>query len=206
MIVSVAMDSDVEAARPWVEEASPTFITLVDQEHRLSALYNMVNVPQAVWIDEAGRIVRPTESGGSIDILREFDPALGGFPEEAQARAGKAKETYLGAVRDWAINGSNSQFAFSPEEVQAHLEPMGAHQAMAHTKFRLGFELAAQGKNEEAERVFAECRELHPDSWNIFRQTTEKLDIGIAAGEAFWEKVMSLGDKAYYKSIDMDGL
>ena len=83
---------------------------------------------------------------------------------------------------------------------------MGAHQAMAHTKFRLGFELAAQGKNEEAERVFAECRELHPDSWNIFRQTTEKLDIGIAAGEAFWEKVMSLGDKAYYKSIDMDGL
>ena len=206
MIVSVAMDSDVEAARPWVEEASPTFITLVDQEHRLSALYNMVNVPQAVWIDEAGRIVRPTESGGSIDILREFDPALGGFPEEAQARAGKAKETYLGAVRDWAINGSNSQFAFSPEEVQAHLEPMGAHQAMAHTKFRLGFELAAQGKNEEAERVFAECRELHPDSWNIFRQTTEKLDIGIAAGEAFWKKVMSLGDKAYYKSIDMEGL
>lgn len=206
MIVSVAMDSDVEAARPWVEEASPTFITLVDQEHRLSALYNMVNVPQAVWIDEAGRIVRPTESGGSIDILREFDPALGGFPEEAQARAGKAKETYLGAVRDWAINGSNSQFAFSPEEVQAHLEPMGADQAMAHTKFRLGFQLAAQGKNEEAESVFAECRELHPDSWNIFRQTTEKLDIGIAAGEAFWEKVMSLGDKAYYKSIDMDGL
>ena len=206
MIVSVAMDSDVEAARPWVEEASPTFITLVDQEHRLSALYNMVNVPQSVWIDEAGRIVRPTESGGSIDILREFDPALGGFPEEAQARAGKAKETYLGAVRDWAINGSNSQFAFSPEEVQAHLEPMGVDQAMAHTKFRLGFELAAQGKNEEAERVFAECRELHPDSWNIFRQTTEKLDIGIAAGEAFWEKVMSLGDKAYYKSIDMDGL
>ena len=206
MIVSVAMDSDVEAARPWVEEASPTFITLVDQEHRLSALYNMVNVPQAVWIDEAGRIVRPTESGGSIDILREFDPALGGFPEEAQARAGKAKETYLGAVRDWAINGSNSQFAFSPEEVQAHLEPMGADQAMAHTKFRLGFELAAQGKKEEAERVFAECRELHPDSWNIFRQTTEKLDIGIAAGEAFWEKVMSLGDKAYYKSIDMEGL
>jgi len=206
MIVSVAMDSDVEAARPWVEEASPTFITLVDQEHRLSAFYNMVNVPQAVWIDEAGRIVRPTESGGSIDILREFDPALGGFPEEAQARAGKAKATYLGAVRDWAINGSNSQFAFSPEEVQAHLEPMGADQAMAHTKFRLGFELAAQGKKEEAERVFAECRELHPDSWNIFRQTTEKLDIGIAAGEAFWEKVMSLGDKAYYKSIDMDGL
>jgi len=206
MIVSVAMDSDIEAARPWVEEASPTYITLVDQAHKLSALYNMVNVPQAVWIDEEGRIVRPTESGGSIDILREFDPALGGFPEEAQARAGKAKETYLGAVRDWAINGSNSQFAFSPEEVQAHLEPMEADQALAHTKFCLGFALAAQGKNEEADRIFAECRELHPDSWNIFRQTTEKMDIGIAAGEAFWAKVMSLGDKEYYKSIDMDGI
>ena len=51
------MDSDIEAARPWVEAANPTYVTLIDQSHRLSSLYNMVNVPQAVWIDEQGRVV-----------------------------------------------------------------------------------------------------------------------------------------------------
>ena len=106
MIVSVAMDADIEAARPWVAEAAPEFVTLIDSNHLLSSLYNMVNVPQAVWIDENGRVVRPTESGGSIDILREFDPAAGGFKPEAMERAAVAKSTYLDAVKDWARKGA----------------------------------------------------------------------------------------------------
>ena len=57
-----------------------------------------------------------------------------------------------------------------------------------------------------ADTLFAECRDLHPDSWNIFRETSEKMDTGIAAGEAFWGKVMSLGDKQYYASIGMEGM
>lgn len=206
MIVSVAMDSEIEAARPWVEEASPTYVTLIDQNHLLSSLYNMVNVPQAVWIDESGRIVRPTESGGSIDILREFDPEIGGFKPEAQERAQAAKATYLEAVKDWAVNGSASRFAFNPDEARAHVEPMGESAAEAHAWFRLGQYLMSQGRQDEADAVFADCRERHPDSWNIFRQTTEKMDTGIAAGEAFWGKVMSLGEKQYYKSVDMDGM
>jgi hypothetical protein len=32
------------------------------------------------------------------------------------------------------------------------------------------------------------------------------MDTGIAAGEAFWSKVMSLGDKEYYKAVDMPGM
>ena len=32
MILSVAMDADVEAARPWIEAVSPDFITFVDQK------------------------------------------------------------------------------------------------------------------------------------------------------------------------------
>ena len=77
---------------------------------------------------------------------------------------------------------------------------------LAHAKFQLGQHLQRIGRSDEAEALFAECRALHPDSWNIFRETTEKMDIGIAAGEEFWGKVMSLGDKQYYKSIDMDGM
>ncbi len=206
MIVAVAMDTDIEAARPWVAEASPSYVTLIDQTHQLSSLYNMVNVPQAVWIDEAGRIVRPTESGGSIDILREFDMAAGGFKPEALERAQAAKTSYLNAVKDWAIQGDESPYAFSAAQAREHVAPMGDAAALAHIKFQLGQYLLGQGREAEANTLFAQCRELHPDSWNIFRQTTEKMDTGIAAGEAFWSKVMSLGDKEYYESIDMDGL
>jgi hypothetical protein len=199
------MDADIEAARPWVDAASPTYVTLIDQNHLLSSLYNMVNVPQAVWIDEHGRVVRPTETGGSIDILREFDMQAGAFKPEATARAQAAKATYLDAVKDWALLGSESRFAFNPEQVRSHVPIMSDEIALAHAKFQLGQYLARQGRADEADALFEECRTLHPDSWNIFRQTSEKMETGIAGGPEFWEKVMALGDKAYYASIDMDG-
>ncbi len=200
------MDADVEAARPWVAEASPTFITLIDQNHLLSSLYNMVNVPQAVWIDEQGRVVRPTETGGSIDILREFDPEAGAFKPEAMARAGVAKALYMEAVEDWARNGADSRFAYDPDAARQRVSRQTPETMLAHAKFQLGRHLASLGRVVEAEALFTECRELHPDSWNIFRETTEKMDTGIAAGEAFWGKVMGLGEKQYYASIDMDGM
>jgi hypothetical protein len=59
------------------------------------------------------------------------------------------------------------------------------------------------GREQEAQALFAESRDLHPDSWNIFRETTEKMESGIAAGEEFWNKVMLLGDKEYYAAIEM---
>lgn len=200
------MDAQVEAARPWVEEASPTFVTLIDQNHVLSSLYNMVNVPQAVWIDESGTIVRPTETGGSLDILREFDFEAGGFKPEATERAGAAKAAYTAAVKDWAVNGSASRHVFDADTARVHTPGMSADQALAHSTFQLGQYLQREGRGDEADALFAECRRLHPDSWNIFRETTERMETGIAAGEEFWGKVMSLGDKAYYEPIDMDGL
>ena len=64
IIIAVAMDSRADAARPWIEAAAPTYPALIDRDHRVAELYNMVNVPQAVWINEAGRIVRPAENAG----------------------------------------------------------------------------------------------------------------------------------------------
>ena len=51
------MDSEADAARPWIEAAAPSYPALIDRNHRVAELYNMVNVPQAVWIDETGTIV-----------------------------------------------------------------------------------------------------------------------------------------------------
>ena len=206
IILSVAMDANPEAARPWIEAASPTYITLIDQYHLLSSLYNMVNVPQAVWIDEDGFVVRPVETGGSLDILREFDRDIGGFRPEALEKAAIVKAKYVDAVKDWAKNGSNSEFVFDPATARQHIQPMTDNVALAHAKFRLGQFLKKKGDVLEAETLFAQSRELHPDSWNIYRETSEKMDTGIAAGEAFWGKVMSLGDKQYYATIDMDGM
>tara|TARA_B100001094_G_C18018551_1_gene713883 strand:- start:20 stop:625 length:606 start_codon:yes stop_codon:yes gene_type:complete len=200
------MDSEIEAAKPWVEAVSPSFITLIDINHSLSSLYNMVNVPQAVWIDENGKIVRPTESAGSIDILREFDMEIMGFRPEAVERSAAAKATYFNAVEDWAYNGHKSPYSFDMGASQARVDLMHGNAATAHTKFQLAQFLLHIGRKVEANEIFEECRHLHPDSWNIFRQTSEKTESGIAAGEDFWEKVMSLKDKEYYKKIDMPGM
>ena len=205
-IVAVAMDAEIEAARPWVEAAAPDFVTLIDTTHRLSSLYNMVNVPQAVWIDEQGRIVRPLETGGSVDILREFDFETGAFSAAAQARAAHAKATYVDAVADWAVHGSASRFVMTPEQARARVAMASAEVMLAHAKFQLGQHLLQIDRVDEAQTLFAQCRELHPDSWNIYRQTTEKNPLGLAAGEGFWHKVMNLGEKAYYDPIEMDGM
>ena len=206
VIVSVAMDGDVEAARPWIEAASPGFITLIDQNHLLSSLYNMFNVPQAVWIDESGTIVRPVETGGSLDILKEYDPVAGAFKPEAVERSKRAKSTYIDAVKDWAMNGSASSFLFDPDEARDRVPSMSNEIAQAHAKFQLGQYLKRNGRNDEAETAFDESRRLHPDSWHIYRETAERPPSGLAAGEEFWQKVRSLGDKQYYATIDMEGM
>ena len=206
MILSVAMDADIEAARPWIEAASPEYTTLIDQNHLLSSLYNMFNVPQSVWIDETGKIVRPVETGGSLDILREFDPVAGAFKPDAVERSKRAKSTYINAVKDWAVNGSASSFLFDPDKARALVPAMSDEIALAHAKFQLGQYLNRNGRTDEAETIFAKCRELHPDSWNIFRETSERTDTGLAARESFWEKVRSLGEKQYYNTIDMEGM
>ena len=88
MVVAVAEESrGPEASRPWIEAASPTYWSLIDPEHRVASLYGMVNVPQAVWIDEHGIIVRPPESAGSTDHFRRMDLATRTIaPDDAAAR------------------------------------------------------------------------------------------------------------------------
>ena len=89
---------------------------------------------------------------------------------------------------------------------QKHRTRMRTHAQTDNKTEKRRKERARKKAEDEANGVFAECRDLHPYSWNIFRQTSEKMDTGIAAGEAFWGKVMSLGDKEYYKTVDMPGM
>jgi hypothetical protein len=85
-VIAVAEESrGAETARPWIEAAAPSYPCLIDVEHVVAARYAMVNVPQAVWIDEAGRIVRPAETAGSTDHFRRMDLATRTMAPEDQA-------------------------------------------------------------------------------------------------------------------------
>jgi hypothetical protein len=205
VVVAVAMDVP-DAARPWIEAAKPTYPCLIDRNHYVADLYNMVNVPQAVWIDEEGRIVRPPENAGSSDGFRQMNRATKQMTPEQLAERERTKTIYMTAVRDWVLKGPTSVFAFDAASARAHLGLPDAAIAQAHTHFRLAQHLLRSGKNDEALMHFAEASRLHPDSWTIWRQAARKDATGLASGPEFWARVDALGERPYYRPIDMEGL
>jgi AhpC/TSA family len=203
-VVTVAMD-EPEAARPWIERTEPTFPCLIDRDHHVADLYNMVNVPQATWINEQGRIVRPPENAGSSDAFRHMDRSTLQMSPEHIAERNRTKHAYVAAVRDWALNGSASEFAFDADAVRARLRLPDDAIAQAHAHFRLAQCLLKRGRSEEAAGNFAEASRLHPDSWTIWRQAAQKDASGLAVGPQFWARVDALGDRPYHLPIEMKG-
>jgi len=200
------MDARTKAARPWIEAAKPTYPCLIDHDHRVAELYHMVNVPQAVWIDEAGRIVRPTESAGAYEGFRAMDRATRKVPDEVAEITTRAKRTYVEAVRDWVLRGDASRHVLDAVRATARLTLPNERIAEAHTHFRLGQFLRRQGETAAAETHFAAARRLHPDSWNIWRQTAAVDERGLASGPEFWARVDALGSRRYYAPVDMEGM
>lgn len=201
-VLAIALDGP-DAARPWIEAASPGYPCLIDRDHLTANLYNLVNVPQAVWIDEAGRMVRPPESAGMTDSFRAMDRQSFAMPESVREARDRAKAAYLDAVRDWAVRGSASPYALDAEAVMARLTVPDAASAEAHAHFRLGQALLRDGQADEAAAEFAEATRLHPDSWALWRQTARKNASGLAVGEDFWRRVDALGDRHYYAPVDL---
>ena len=200
------MDRTSDAARPWIEAAKPSYPCVIDHDHRVAELYNMVNVPQAVWIDEVGHIVRPTESAGAYEGFRSMDRTTRKVPDEVAAITSRAKRTYVDAVRDWVIRGRSSVHVFGPEQATAHLTLPDESVARAHAHFRLGQHLLRRGQESAAQAEFEAARRLHPDSWNIWRQTAAVDARGLAAGPEFWARVEALGSRRYYAPVDMEGM
>jgi hypothetical protein len=206
MVIAVAMDSRDGDPLPWIEAARPTYVTLIDRDHRLAELYHMVNVPQAVWIDEHGRIVRPPETAGAYEGFRSMNRETREMPQDAAARTAKAKSMYVDAIRDWVLNGPESVYAFDAEGARAHV-PVPSHDtARAHAMFRLGQLLIRRGYNEEGDRWLGEASHLHPESWCIWRQRAGVNEAGLAAQPDFWARVDALGSHRYYERVDMEGM
>lgn len=204
LVITVAMDSrGADAAREWIEAAGATHPSLIDRDHVVSDLYNMVNVPMAVWIDEHGRVVRPAEYAGTNDAFRGQDRETGAWPDDAFQEMRRARLVYLDALRDWARNGAASEFAWDAADVRKHLRLPSEDTALANAHFRIGRHLRGAGRVEEGERFLAEARRLAPDNWNIWRQAWDLEDAPVSA---FWERVDALGDRRYSLPIDMPGI
>jgi hypothetical protein len=207
VVVAVALDSDTNAVRHWFEAAnSPAYPVLIDRSHRLADLYNLVNVPQATWIDEDRRIVRPPETAGYYDSIRFMDPETMTVPEAEAAKVGQARQIYLDAIRDWVEHGAASRFVMSPQDARAKMPEANANIAQAHVLFRLARHLLDAGRTTESEDLMAEASRLHPDSWAIWRQSAEKNEAGLATTPAFLDRVRALGEKHYYPPPDIEGM
>ncbi len=208
VIIAVAEESrGAETATEFIEAAAPQYVTLIDTEHHIADLYNMVNVPQSVWIDEDGTIVRPAETAGSHDAWRSMNREDMSMPDDSAAIAAKAKETYVNAVRDWAVNGSDSKHVFDAAAARAHLKLPNENTALANANFRLGRYLHSIGKIEEAEGFLNTASDLRPESWNIYRQTMNLKALGpmgLAADEEYFKRVDALGSKRYYEPPDLE--
>lgn len=209
VVLAVAEESrGAETARPWIEAANPGFPCLIDTEHHVADLYNMVNVPQAVWIDEEGRIVRPAENAGAHDGWRAMNREDMSLPDEVAELMGKAQATYMDAVLDWAKKGAASRHAFDPDAARAHAALPDADVALANACFRLGKYLLQHGKETEGSGLLERASELRPDSWNIYRQAMNLREIGpdgYAADEAFFARADALGKERYYPPPDIEG-
>jgi hypothetical protein len=202
MVITVAEDTGgIETARPFIEMAKPAHPSLVDSTHLVSELYDMVNVPTAVWIDEAGMIARGPEPAGAEDSFRQMDHTTYAMPESATASLRRTQNAYSAAIRDWVAKGSRSPYV-SGAKAPPNAGEEAENFARAAAEFQMGEYLHGAGHPGSAQRHFEEAKRLRPDSWNYKRQAWALEDPMKAGGPEFWAAVDALGDRPYYPPID----
>ena len=177
-------------AGPWINAANPTYTALIDEKHLVSKLYNMVNVPTGVWINEEGKIVRPNEVAFVDDRFKTF--------------TGLDSEPYLAALIDWVEKGGKSAYAMSEEKLRERLTVNDANFILAAAHFGLGEYLYKNGHLPEAIPHFKEAQRLNPKSWNYKRQAYALSDAQRDYGTTFADEVQKAGgSKVYYRPPDL---
>jgi hypothetical protein len=214
-IVTVALDTGgPEAARSWVEAAKPEHPSLIDEAHVLDELLGIVNVPNAVWINEDGVLVRPAEpaqpgTGRTFDLDKlELPKDLPPVFAETLAEAKKIRTQpakYAAAVDDWVEHGAASRYALGPDEVVARSGERGRDRATAAAHFELAQHLWRAGDHDAAWPHFRAARRLQPENWTYkrqawqfadpFQQPTDRL-------EGSWlDDIKAIGAENYYPPL-----
>jgi hypothetical protein len=152
-------------------------------------LYNIVNVPTIVWIDERGRIVRPNDVVFGTDTFKHITGLESAGP--------------LAALRAW-VTGARP--ALSADEVRRHQPLPTAADQQARAEFGLGQWLWAQGRTEAAERHFVRGGELAPHDFTIRRGTMPMRGID-SMGPVFREmrQAWAASGNPYYRPLPDSG-
>ena len=153
-VITVAIDKSAEDARPWIAAARPTHPSLIDTTHVLADLYNIVNVPTILWLDERGRIVRPNDVAFGTDTFKSI--------------TGLEAAKHLPALRAWVRGEATAIPAARVRALQAL--PTDVDQ-QARAEFGLGEWLFTRGRTEAATRHFVRAGELAPHDFTIRRGT-----------------------------------
>jgi hypothetical protein len=213
-VVTVALDTNVEAARPFSEAAAPSHPALVDPSLSLVDMFGITNVPFGVWIDEAGIIVRPAE----VAFARQPDgqSARGRLPADLPAETRRILEQmmrsvddadrYAAAVRDWAEYGSGSRFVLSPQEVLARSRARTPEAARAAAEYELGQYLHRSGHKSDAVAHFQEAHRLDPENWSYPRNAFAIVDaqeMGNPYGTDLISEVARVGPETFYPELDL---
>jgi len=195
-LVTVGLDAlGAEGCRAFIEAARPAHPSLIDQHHVLAELFGVINIPQSIWIDERGMIVRPAETAPAPPgppRERAIQPDMP-LPPRFMEIMGEAMKipndsaSYHEALRDWVHNGAASRYAMSPEQVIARSRPRDEPIARGHAHFELATELERRGDHAAAIQHFRQAHRLVPDSWT-FRRQAWSLERGMEGALArFWQ-------------------
>lgn len=155
VLLAVALDEDVEAVRQWARDEPPTPLTypvLADRDHVVAERYGIVNIPTTVWIDEAGRIVRPPAIAPADDRFRDFTQIDSAVHHDA--------------LRRWVHEG---MAPLREADVRARQVSPSAELQEARAERRLAMHLLRDGDRVGAEQHLARAFELAPTDWTIHR-------------------------------------
>lgn len=184
IIVAAAQDTAGEsAAGKFYDRAKATYITLIDRDHQVSALFGLVNVPSGIWIDEEGHIVRAPEVAYSRNMF------------------GVDGRRYVAALRDWVDKGPKSEFVMTPSSLAKEMPAPSADRSRADVYFALGTYFEQKGNHTKAVKYWREAQALEPESWNFHRQ--EWAFTPEVAGKNWLKKVSGLKGKPYYKPLQL---
>jgi hypothetical protein len=216
-IVTVALDSDVDAARPFVDAAKPTHPSLVDPTLSLVERFGITNVPFGIWIDEKGTIVRPAEvafaprEGRDQERWNEQEAFIARLPEkqrtviEGMTKSIGEADAYARAVRDWVANGEHSRYVLSPAEVVGRSRSRPVEHAQAAAHFELAMHLYRNGAPEDAIVHFREAHRLDPTNWSYVRDV---LSLGGRGLDGVYERdmleeVAAVGPETFYPPLQL---
>jgi peroxiredoxin len=214
-VVTVALDVEATDARPFIEKAHPEHPSLIDEAHVSDELFGFVNVPNGVWIDETGMIVRPAEPAHpgrnpATESFRKIDVST--VPPDVAEMLVEARKIksdpniYVEMVDDWIAHDDQSRYVLDPDEVVGRSDLRSNAEATAAAEFELGQYLHRAGDHVAAIPHWREAHRLYPDNWTYKRQAwnfedpfrqgpTDVYD------SSWFEDLKKVGAENYYRPI-----